>query len=195
MSRAKQTSKRRGRSRVVTALGVAGALSLAGGASASISPAGDIPTRNTAPVLLAEEEISDVSLATFYVFDKENAGAHRSGVQLAAKRVRTREAAEAAQPTQAAEAAPTPAAEAAPCTAAAVAARPAAAAAAEEDAEAAAVYGLDQSGSADLSKHRQHEFGWKASPDTPSPAFSPSSPGLLPGPGYIGSASKVASVI
>ena len=26
-------------------------------------------------ILLGEEEISDVSLATFYVFDKENAGA------------------------------------------------------------------------------------------------------------------------
>ena len=79
MSRSKQTSKGRGRRRVVTALGVAGALSLAGGASASISP-----THNTAPVILAEEEISDVSLATFYVFDKENARAHRSGLQLAA---------------------------------------------------------------------------------------------------------------
>ena len=85
MSRSKQTSKGRGRRRVVTALGVAGALSLAGGASASISPAGDIPTQNTAPVILAEEEISDVSLATFYVFDKENAGAHLSGIQLAAR--------------------------------------------------------------------------------------------------------------
>ena len=59
------------------------------------------------------------------------------------------EAAEAAQPTQAAEGAqPTQAAEAAPCTEAAVAAR---SAAAEEGAEAAAVYGLDPSGSADLS--------------------------------------------
>src|SRR3984893_5439043 len=75
MSRSKQTSKGRGRRRVVTALGVAGALSLAGGASASISSTGDKPTQNTAPVILAEEEISDVSLSTFYVFDKENAGA------------------------------------------------------------------------------------------------------------------------
>jgi hypothetical protein len=41
-------------------LGIAGALSLASGASASNSP-----TQNTAPVILAEEEISDVSLATF----------------------------------------------------------------------------------------------------------------------------------
>ena len=74
MSRLKQTSKARGRRRAaVTALGVAGALSLASGASASIAPAGDLPTQNTAPVILAEEEISDVSLATFFVFDKENA--------------------------------------------------------------------------------------------------------------------------
>jgi hypothetical protein len=82
MSRSKQTDKKeRGRRTVVTALGaVAGALSLVGGASAS-SPAGDIPTQNSAPVILAEEEISDVSLSTFYVFDKENAPIH--GVRLA----------------------------------------------------------------------------------------------------------------
>src|ERR1700738_3553941 len=84
MSRAKQASKRRGRTKAVTVLGVAGLLSLAGGASASIGPAGDIPTENTAPVItLDEEEISDVSLATFHVFDKENVGTH--GVQLAAR--------------------------------------------------------------------------------------------------------------
>jgi hypothetical protein len=83
MSRLKQTSKTRGRKRAaVTALGVAGALSLAGGASASVAPVGDIPTQNTARVILAEEEISDVSLATFYVFDKETA--RRPGLQLAA---------------------------------------------------------------------------------------------------------------
>jgi hypothetical protein len=38
-------------------------LSLAGGASASVAP-----TQNTARIILAEEEVSDVSLATFYVF-------------------------------------------------------------------------------------------------------------------------------
>ena len=87
MSRSKQTSKGSSRSRAVTAFGVAGALSLAaGGASASLGPARDIPTKNTAPVItLGEEEISDVSLSTFYVFEKENAGAHRPGVQLAAR--------------------------------------------------------------------------------------------------------------
>jgi hypothetical protein len=77
VSHAKQASKRRGRRKAVTVLGVAGMLSLAGGASgAAIGPAGDTPTENTKPVItLGEEEISDVSLATFYVFDKENAGA------------------------------------------------------------------------------------------------------------------------
>ena len=34
-------------------------------------------------VFLGEEEITDVSLATFYVFDKESAGSLKPGVQLA----------------------------------------------------------------------------------------------------------------
>lgn len=90
MSHAKQASKRRGRRKAVTVLGVAGMLSLAGGASgAAVGPAGDTLTENTAPVItLGEEEISDVSLATFYVFDNENAGAHRPGLQLARGRGR-----------------------------------------------------------------------------------------------------------
>ena len=85
MSHAKQASKRRSRTKAATVLRVAAALSLAGDASAAIvGPAEDIPTENTAPVItLGEEEISDVSLATFYVFDKENAGAHHPGLQLA----------------------------------------------------------------------------------------------------------------
>ena len=69
----------------VTVLGVAGALSLAGSASrTAVGPAGDTPTEKLAPVItLGEEEISDVSLATFYVFDNENTGAHRPGLLLA----------------------------------------------------------------------------------------------------------------
>jgi hypothetical protein len=60
-------------------LGAAGlTFSLAGGASASAVPTSDIPrSPNIAPsheIILGEEEISDVSLATFYVFDKENTG-------------------------------------------------------------------------------------------------------------------------
>ena len=82
-----RTSKTNGRRRGVAALGVAGALSLvsgvcgACGASAATPPAGNM--QNSARALLAEEEISDVSLATFHVFDHENVGTHHSGVQLA----------------------------------------------------------------------------------------------------------------
>jgi len=76
MLRGKQNSKRRnwkrgnakrkGRTKALTVLGVAGALSLAGSASGeAVGPPGD------------------VSLSTFYVFDRENAGARRSGLQLA----------------------------------------------------------------------------------------------------------------
>jgi hypothetical protein len=49
-------------------------------------PQADTSTPDTAvnrQVFLAEEEISDVSLATFYVFDEENAGSLKPGVQLA----------------------------------------------------------------------------------------------------------------
>src|SRR5262249_45523407 len=83
MSRGKQKSKQKGRTKAVTVLGVAGALSLAGSASrAAVGPPGDTLTANTA-VTLYDEEISDVSLSTFYVFDHENAGARRPGLQLA----------------------------------------------------------------------------------------------------------------
>ena len=76
MAHAKQASKRKRRR--TAALGVAGvSLSLAGSASAATSgPATDIPSWDTAArheIVLGEEEISDVSLATFYVFDRENA--------------------------------------------------------------------------------------------------------------------------
>src|SRR5215469_6186194 len=74
---------RKGRRKAVTVLGVAGALSLAGGASgAAVGPPRDTLTANTT-VTLYEEEISDVSLSTFYVFDHENAGARRPGLRLA----------------------------------------------------------------------------------------------------------------
>jgi hypothetical protein len=89
MSHAKQASKRRSRAKAVTVLGVAGALSLAGGASgAAVGSLGDTLTANTA-ITLDEEEISDVSLSTFCVFDHENAGARRRGLQLT-QRTRSR---------------------------------------------------------------------------------------------------------
>src|SRR4029077_5633440 len=89
MSHAKRDSKRKRRSKAVPLLGAAGlSLSLASGASATTTadPAADPLTRNTGvshEITLDEEEIFDVSLATFYVLDKENAGTLRSGVQLA----------------------------------------------------------------------------------------------------------------
>ena len=83
MSHSNRNSKRKGRTKAVTVLGVAGALSLAGGASgAAVGPPSDTLTANTA-VSLYEEEIFDVSLSTFYVFDHENAGTRRPGLQLA----------------------------------------------------------------------------------------------------------------
>ena len=92
MPRVKQAAKqtRTTKAAAVTAFGTAGlGLSLAGGASASAIPAADIPqSDNSSPnqrLVLGDEEMADVSLATFYLFDKENAG---SGVQLAAVVVR-----------------------------------------------------------------------------------------------------------
>src|ERR1700739_5125826 len=79
MSRVKQVSKRRRlrKTAALPALGAAGlGLSLVGSASASALPTADLPQYlNTTPnqrFVLDEEEIADVSLATFHVFDREN---------------------------------------------------------------------------------------------------------------------------
>jgi hypothetical protein len=87
MSHTKEVSKRKRLTKTVPVLGAAGmSLSLAGGASAATTgPATDTPN-NTGPnnqVFLGEEEMADVSLATFYVFDKENIKQQLDGVQLA----------------------------------------------------------------------------------------------------------------
>ena len=76
MSKRSSQSKRRGKS--LPALGFASiSLSMASGACASTSEASanTPPTTQSHEIFLGEEEIADVSLATFYVFDKENAGA------------------------------------------------------------------------------------------------------------------------
>jgi hypothetical protein len=78
MSHAKQPSRRKHRACAVPLLGAAGlSLSLASGASAVT------PNTGMNEIALSEEEISDVTLATFYVFDKENAGTPRPDIQLA----------------------------------------------------------------------------------------------------------------
>jgi hypothetical protein len=73
----KRSPKPKRRSKALPALGFAGvSLSMASGACAPTSEA----SANTPPpsqnreIFLGEEEISDVSLATYYVFDRENAG-------------------------------------------------------------------------------------------------------------------------
>jgi len=89
MSRVKQASKKKRVTKAaMPALGAAGlTFSLAGGASASAVPAADVqPTTNLVPnqaLTLGDEEIADVSLATFHLFDKENTGAASGGVQFA----------------------------------------------------------------------------------------------------------------
>ena len=76
MPRAKKPSKRKQQTATLPILGIAGiSLSLAGGASASTSVPANLPSQCTQPpptILLGEEEISDVSLGTFYVYDQEN---------------------------------------------------------------------------------------------------------------------------
>ena len=87
MLRVEQASKRKRTTRAaaVKVLGAAGlGLSLVGSASASTMPTAGIPqSDNTSPnqrFVLGEEEMADVSLATFHLFDRENVG---SGVQIA----------------------------------------------------------------------------------------------------------------
>jgi hypothetical protein len=87
MPRVKQASKQKRTTKAAAAkvLGAAGlGFSLAGGASASTMPTAGIPqsdnTSSNQRFVLSEEEMADVSLATFHLFDRENVG---SGVQLA----------------------------------------------------------------------------------------------------------------
>lgn len=74
----KQASKRKRVTKAaVPALGAAGlTFSLAGGASAATLPTADTAQKlNFSPtqgVMLGEEEIADVSLSTFHLFDKEH---------------------------------------------------------------------------------------------------------------------------
>jgi hypothetical protein len=82
MARQKQSSKRI--KAALPALGAAGlTFSMVGGASAAVAPANDLAqSTNYTPnqqITLGEEEIADVSLATFYVFDKENTAAAKEG--------------------------------------------------------------------------------------------------------------------
>jgi hypothetical protein len=81
MPRVKQASKQKRTTKaaavkVLRAVGLS--FSLVGSASASTTPAAAIPQSDNASsnqrFVLGEEEMADVSLATFYVFDRENVG-------------------------------------------------------------------------------------------------------------------------
>ena len=75
MARAKQASKRRRSRATLPVWGAAGmSLAMAGGASAGVAPTADTSAKRAAlpsAVTLGEEELSDVSLSTFFVFDRE----------------------------------------------------------------------------------------------------------------------------
>ena len=108
MSHAKDASKRKRLRKAVPTVGIAGmSLAMAGGASAATAPpTANLPSQHiplSHEIILGEEEISDVSLGTFYVFDKEDAASELGkDVQLArggggGRRLRrTRRAADAA---------------------------------------------------------------------------------------------------
>jgi hypothetical protein len=94
MPQAKRVSKGKRTRNTVSVLGIAGvslAASTGGSPAASLvaptaGSVADIRWQNTAPFrvpTLDEEEISDVSLATFHLFDKDDLGNSQSGIQVA----------------------------------------------------------------------------------------------------------------
>ena len=88
MARAKQPAKRKRSKIALPAWEAAGmSLAMAGGASAAVAPTANVPSQGpslTPITTLGESEVSDVSLATFYVFDKESTAAAKDGnIQLA----------------------------------------------------------------------------------------------------------------
>ena len=98
MPQVKRAAKGKRPNKAVSVLGIAGVSWVAstGGSPADIpsaslaeptaGSAADLVWQNTAPFqvpFLAEEEISDISLATFHLFGEENPGNSGSGIQLA----------------------------------------------------------------------------------------------------------------
>ena len=83
MSHTKEASQRRRRTKAVPVLGAAGlSFSLATGASAAIINPDSAASAPVAQQVMDEEEISDVSLASFRVFATENGTPQRSGTRL-----------------------------------------------------------------------------------------------------------------
>ena len=74
MAHTKRASKRRRGRRALNILGAAGASFALGGAASATMPVANVPSLDNVPrpeIGLDEEEISDVTLGTFYVFVTE----------------------------------------------------------------------------------------------------------------------------
>src|SRR6202166_5227354 len=72
MTQARRSSIRK-RGKAALALGAAGVSLAMTGAASATAPTTNVPSQDNARrLILTEEEISDVSLATFQVFDREN---------------------------------------------------------------------------------------------------------------------------
>ena len=84
MTQARRSSKRK-RAKAALAWGAAGVSLAMTGAASATAPATNVPSQDNARrLILAEEEISDVSLATFYAVDHERqSGARRVRVAMA----------------------------------------------------------------------------------------------------------------
>ena len=85
MARAKQTSKRRRSGPTLPVWGAAGmSLAMAGSASAAVVDGAKTAPQKTLPVItLGEEELSDVTLSKFFVYDREPNASSKLGVQFA----------------------------------------------------------------------------------------------------------------
>jgi hypothetical protein len=79
MSQAKRPSKRKYPSKAISVLGVAG-ISFAASGEGSVADIAPISTGPSHLFTFGDEEISDVSLATFHVFDNENLAKPQSGL-------------------------------------------------------------------------------------------------------------------
>src|SRR5215470_6703968 len=85
MARAKQTSKRKNFKPALPVWGAAGmSLAMAGSASAAVVNGEKTTPEKMLPVItLGEEELSDVTLSKFFVYDREATASSKLGVQFA----------------------------------------------------------------------------------------------------------------
>jgi len=85
MARAKQASMRKRSRSTLPVWGAAGmSLAMAGGASAAVLDGEQATPQKTLPMItLGEEELSDVTLSKFFVYDREATNSSKLGVQFA----------------------------------------------------------------------------------------------------------------